>query len=126
MFFFFFKQKTAYEMRISAWSSDVCSSDLADSRDERERGSVSAGPAIANPSPRNRSNNAAELSRRAQGDAQKSDRLLSEQRLEVAELRHVLAQIDRSVECGGPIEYHALLCVGDRQTNIVRMSHQSC
>src|SRR3546814_5695370 len=29
-FFFFFKQKTAYEMRISDWSSDVCSSDLPD------------------------------------------------------------------------------------------------
>src|SRR3546814_4341390 len=29
MFFFFFKQKTAYEMRISDWSSDLCSSDLA-------------------------------------------------------------------------------------------------
>src|SRR3546814_10233131 len=28
MLFFFFKQKTAYEMRISDWSSDVCSSDL--------------------------------------------------------------------------------------------------
>src|SRR3546814_6404081 len=28
MRFFFFKQKTAYEMRISDWSSDVCSSDL--------------------------------------------------------------------------------------------------
>src|SRR3546814_6263348 len=28
--FFFFKQKTAYEMRISDWSSDVCSSDLFD------------------------------------------------------------------------------------------------
>src|SRR3546814_19084298 len=28
--FFFFKQKTAYEMRISDWSSDVCSSDLGD------------------------------------------------------------------------------------------------
>src|SRR3546814_19864322 len=28
--FFVFKQKTAYEMRISDWSSDVCSSDLAD------------------------------------------------------------------------------------------------
>src|SRR3546814_18653734 len=27
-FFFFFKQKTAYEMRISDWSSDLCSSDL--------------------------------------------------------------------------------------------------
>src|SRR3546814_1549794 len=29
--FFFFKQKTAYEMRISDWSSDVCSSDLSSS-----------------------------------------------------------------------------------------------
>src|SRR3546814_3146148 len=29
MCFFLFKQKTAYEMRISDWSSDVCSSDLA-------------------------------------------------------------------------------------------------
>src|SRR3546814_6273457 len=27
--YFFFKQKTAYEMRISDWSSDVCSSDLS-------------------------------------------------------------------------------------------------
>src|SRR3546814_1379471 len=31
--FFFFKQKTAYEMRISDWSSDVCSSDLKAGRD---------------------------------------------------------------------------------------------
>src|SRR3546814_14656070 len=30
--FFFFKQKTAYEMRISDWSSDVCSSDLVHAR----------------------------------------------------------------------------------------------
>src|SRR3546814_19140747 len=34
---FFFKQKTAYEMRISYWSSDVCSSDLA-ARASRRRG----------------------------------------------------------------------------------------
>src|SRR3546814_1858342 len=32
MFFLFFKQKTAYEMRISDWSSDVCSSDLINGR----------------------------------------------------------------------------------------------
>src|SRR3546814_10583676 len=31
-FCFFFKQKTAYEMRISDWSSDVCSSDLYNTR----------------------------------------------------------------------------------------------
>src|SRR3546814_7998300 len=35
LFFFFFKQKTAYEMRISDWSSDVCSSDLS-VRSQRE------------------------------------------------------------------------------------------
>src|SRR3546814_13983651 len=33
--FFFFKQKTAYEMRISDWSSDVCSSDLLVAVDRR-------------------------------------------------------------------------------------------
>src|SRR3546814_13657369 len=33
--FFFFKQKTAYEMRISDWSSDVCSSDLLDAAAHR-------------------------------------------------------------------------------------------
>src|SRR3546814_4778122 len=38
MFFFFFKQKTAYEMRISDWSSDVCSSDLAVFVETREIG----------------------------------------------------------------------------------------
>src|SRR3546814_10424203 len=34
--FFFFKQKTAYEMRISDWSSDVCSSDLHEPCDDDE------------------------------------------------------------------------------------------
>src|SRR3546814_8757764 len=34
--FFFFKQKTAYEMRISDWSSDVCSSDLIRHPDPKE------------------------------------------------------------------------------------------
>src|SRR3546814_5830820 len=38
--FFFFKQKTAYEMRISDWSSDVCSSDLV-SQDLRHSQSLS-------------------------------------------------------------------------------------
>src|SRR3546814_15107098 len=36
--FFFFKQKTAYEMRISDWSSDVCSSDLGHHREARDDG----------------------------------------------------------------------------------------
>src|SRR3546814_8858909 len=37
MFIFFFKQKTAYEMRISDWSSDVCSSDLSARPDVSQR-----------------------------------------------------------------------------------------
>src|SRR3546814_9199636 len=57
--FFFFKQKTAYEMRISDWSSDVCSSDLlgkrlgehivhfAESLAERTRGIADLGNGIA-------------------------------------------------------------------------------
>src|SRR3546814_20808985 len=46
--FFFFKQKTAYEMRISDWSSDVCSSDLvldgvgADLLDHRVEAAIDA------------------------------------------------------------------------------------
>src|SRR3546814_3457664 len=40
--FFFFKQKTAYEMRISDWSSDVCSSDLV-SKEAHDR-----SPLLAN------------------------------------------------------------------------------
>src|SRR3546814_8642084 len=35
VFFFFFKQKTSYEMRISDWSSDVCSSDLIEAHKRR-------------------------------------------------------------------------------------------
>src|SRR3546814_8987445 len=38
IFFFFCKQRTAYEMRISDWSSDVCSSDLALCADSRSAG----------------------------------------------------------------------------------------
>src|SRR3546814_211527 len=41
--FFFFKQKTAYEMRISDWSSDVCSSDLAVERGKRSAEHVIGG-----------------------------------------------------------------------------------
>src|SRR3546814_1593414 len=42
LIFFFFKQKTAYEMRISDWSSDVCSSDLKGTIDVADY----TGPAI--------------------------------------------------------------------------------
>src|SRR3546814_3863652 len=43
MFFFFFKQKTAYEMRISDWSSDVCSSDLREDRENTEGPDLETG-----------------------------------------------------------------------------------
>src|SRR3546814_14007316 len=56
--FFFFKQKTAYEMRISDWSSDVCSSDLS-AVDPLGAGQVDAwrppSPERARPSCRRRS-----------------------------------------------------------------------
>src|SRR3546814_4163978 len=45
--FFFFKQKTAYEVRISDWSSDVCSSDLHSSGTRRKRPPLSFTSRIA-------------------------------------------------------------------------------
>src|SRR3546814_5201209 len=44
--FFFFKQKTAYEMRISDWSSDVCSSDLVDYDADADRYALSPEQAL--------------------------------------------------------------------------------
>src|SRR3546814_19820691 len=44
--FFFFKQKTAYEMRISDWSSDVCSSDLTPGSGQEEFGAILLDPHI--------------------------------------------------------------------------------
>src|SRR3546814_4305869 len=49
IFVFFFKQTTAYEMRISDWSSDVCSSDLADRA--RQRRAVPQRHAARRPAP---------------------------------------------------------------------------
>src|SRR3546814_11329102 len=43
MLVFFFKQKTAYEMRISDWSSDVCSSDLPLTSQDQPSVSIRAG-----------------------------------------------------------------------------------
>src|SRR3546814_4829575 len=44
VYFFFFKQKTAYDMRISDWSSDVCSSDLRRSRCIKDRRNIPLVP----------------------------------------------------------------------------------
>src|SRR3546814_6187406 len=44
---FFFKQKTAYEMRISDWSSDVCSSDLLEAQPDWHDGKMDAAWAAA-------------------------------------------------------------------------------
>src|SRR3546814_1932444 len=48
LWFFFFKQKTAYEMRISDWSSDVCSSDLMPTPATRTRISFPPGSGRSN------------------------------------------------------------------------------
>src|SRR3546814_8955126 len=52
---FFFKQKTAYEMRISDWSSDVCSSDLARGLPELRRARERRADALGLVPPRRRS-----------------------------------------------------------------------
>src|SRR3546814_6361827 len=44
VYFFFFKQKTAYEMRISDWSSDVCSSDLVEIHGQHEHQALLSRP----------------------------------------------------------------------------------
>src|SRR3546814_10715162 len=51
--FFFFKQKTAYEMRISDWSSDVCSSDLEKTYADFEIAFTDAGGHSSAPTPGN-------------------------------------------------------------------------
>src|SRR3546814_1777116 len=76
--FFFFKQKTAYEMRISDWSSDVCSSDLAAVGGEIERAAIARpaqGTAVVIGAE-------SQLARRAAGRGDEKD--LLEARLEIA------------------------------------------
>src|SRR3546814_13678985 len=60
-FVFFFKQKTAYEMRISDWSSDVCSSDLHHCFGDHVIGNCKAAP---NPEVRLTGSQGVELARR--------------------------------------------------------------
>src|SRR3546814_8749512 len=62
--FFFFKQKTAYEMRISDWSSDVCSSDLEDEDQRGEHHHRAAADRIGKPPGGERADRAARQQRR--------------------------------------------------------------
>src|SRR3546814_10149776 len=70
VFCFFFKQKTAYEMRISDWSSDVCSSDLVPSGGQvgvPRQPAVQGGPAIRDRAGRGRRRQAERAAGRAPG-----------------------------------------------------------
>src|SRR3546814_2210694 len=51
MVFFFIKQKAAYEMRISDWSADVCSSDLRHRQRQRDHADDDAGDDVGHPVP---------------------------------------------------------------------------
>src|SRR3546814_3030223 len=51
MVFVFFKQKTAYEMRISDWSSDVCSSDLYEGFGKEGKGSITTKSGVLDKQP---------------------------------------------------------------------------
>src|SRR3546814_5657565 len=65
--FFFFKQKTAYEMRISDWSSDVCSSDLIKHRDRPAAlGALPGLDQLVEHRPRQMRNHIAERTQRAE------------------------------------------------------------
>src|SRR3546814_17209715 len=96
-FFFFFKQKTAYEMRISDWSSDVCSSDLV-----VDAGYTDKTIRIENAQPAMMKLNDAFLAQRAQNavhmDERKSrritDMLLGERKIHRSEERRVGKECD--------------------------------
>src|SRR3546814_340034 len=65
--FFFCKQKTAYEMRISDWSSDVCSSDLGPSRPAGGGARVAVAAARRGPRARGQAEEHAPLHQQADG-----------------------------------------------------------
>src|SRR3546814_1828717 len=91
--FFFFQQKTAYEVRISDWSSDVCSSDLCSSTGLSGNIFGSTRGAADQCEARSRPKSAASRMkgpRRSAGPS--SIRLLSDQRLENWKLRRALAR----------------------------------
>src|SRR3546814_2622204 len=77
--FFFFKQKTAYEMRISDWSSDVCSSDLHGDQGRAQAAVVAAlqqGQQQGMQFARFLGREQAQLAGRDRGDADRAQRLL--------------------------------------------------
>src|SRR3546814_6858002 len=69
--FFFFKQKTAYEMRISDWSSDVCSSDLAD---EARQAALEAERAATDLAAAEQAEEARRVADKAEREAAKADK----------------------------------------------------
>src|SRR3546814_1840304 len=114
--FFFFKQKTAYEMRISDWSSDVCSSDLGGD----------SGAGISSPAPTHSEKDSSLL--RGGGGLQGLDPAGAELELrdlaEGIELRVGQHVGRRLVEAEGD-EHHALrhVAVGDRKSTRLNYSH---
>src|SRR3546814_4455947 len=97
VFFFFFKQKTAYEMRISDWSSDVCSSDLPGSVEYLVRRRHRAQPHHAGLDPRNRRGHDPHQRRRSRfltGSARADD----QRRRAVIDPRRIAGGHDRSEE----------------------------
>src|SRR3546814_1811163 len=76
--FFFFKQTTAYEMRISDWSSDVCSSDLI--VPENRRGRLCTLGAILRPEAERRDEALAARKRNCHGNAACGTKQRSEER----------------------------------------------
>src|SRR3546814_16507895 len=87
--FFFFKQKTAYEMRISDWSSDVCSSDLlADYQTPTGR------PARRLLDAQGAAASAAEDARAAQAELEQFDSLLERLEAKRNEQRRLIAELD--------------------------------
>src|SRR3546814_10375153 len=99
---FFFKQKTAYEMRISDWSSDVCSSDLV----------------IGETEPRSRIEQAADAEHRVHQEP--AQRCLGARHLALGE---VVDQDQRRTQMVQQIADHVLAEIRDRKSTRLNSSH---
>src|SRR3546814_8200170 len=111
LYFFFFKQKTAYEMRISDWSSDVCSSDLCDpvAWEPPVAGGLSAARRGARPC------------RISGGAARPRRRLDRRLRAAGAAARRCLAHADRA----GALDRRASRCAGAGRRGAARACRRS-